>query len=91
MDLERNKMKLSLHHPTIQSLPSESQFKIVDLYIDMSSIPLEDKINWNRRAREILYSELSKSALLTSKDEKLLEKVSIGVNKKGPTLEPFTR
>ena len=50
MDLERNQTKLSLMHPIVCSLPSEPDFKTLDLSINVVGIPLLDKINLHIQA-----------------------------------------
>jgi len=45
----------------------------------MDSIPLEDKINWRKQVGEMLYGELSGSALTITKAKKMLEKACIKV------------
>lgn len=74
MDLKRNQMKFSLHQPLAQSLPSISQFKALDVSLDLSSAPLPDKINFHRKVGEMLYSEISRNDMTISKAENLLEK-----------------
>lgn len=76
MDLEKNQMNFSLHHPLPQSLSSNSQFKALDVSLYLTSVPLLDKINFHIHVGEILYIELNRNAMTISKDEKLLEKVT---------------
>lgn len=76
MSLERNQLKLSLMHPVVQYIPSGLDFKTLDLSINVANIPLYDKINFNRKVGEMLYSYLGQSSLTVSKATDLLEKVS---------------
>lgn len=80
MDLERNQMMFSLQHPLTQSLPSGSPLKALDVSMDFTSVPLLDKINFHRKVREMLYSDLNRNAMTISKAEKLLEKATTKLN-----------
>lgn len=74
MDLEKNKLKLSVLHPTSQLLPTRANFKTVDLSLNTANVPLHDKINFHRQTGEMRYHDLSKSSLSVRKCKKLLEK-----------------
>lgn len=74
-------MKFYLYHPSVHSIPSGQQFRKVYFSLDMDSAPLEGKINFYRKMREIIYSELRKGELTIIKVENLLERVSTKVKK----------
>jgi len=54
MDMERNQLNFSLLHPSTQSLPTIPYFKMMNLSINVSDIPLPDKINPHKHVGEIL-------------------------------------
>ena len=67
MDLEQNQMKFSLQHPLAQSLPSSSQFKVLDISLDLASVRLTDKVNFHKQVGEMLCNELNKNAMTINK------------------------
>ncbi len=69
-------MNFSLHHHLAQSLPSSSQFRTLDVSLDLTSVPFPDKFNFHREVGETFYSELSWNVMTISKDEMRLEKAA---------------
>lgn len=57
-----------------------SQFKALDVSLDMEIFPLPNKINLHKKVGEMLYSDLNLNAMTINKVEKLLEKYEIRLN-----------
>lgn len=54
--IERDQMVLSAQHPSTQSLPAGSQYKTLDLSVDLASVPLDDKVNLHMQVGQMLYN-----------------------------------
>lgn len=59
--------------------PPRPQFRTMSFSLDMTSVPLLDKINLHLKVGEMIYTELRKGALAIIKAEKLLEKEATNI------------
>lgn len=75
MDLERDEMRISLQHPSVQSFPTRSQFKTLDVSLNLTSVPFS-KVNLHKKVGEMLYNDLGKNLTTISKAHTFIEKVS---------------
>jgi len=69
-------LKLSFTHPITQSITSRSDFKADNLSVNTKDIPLLDKINLHKQTGELIYNDISKISLATSKTKDFLMKVT---------------
>lgn len=63
MDLEKEEIRIKFLHPTTKSLPTRPQFQILDVSLELTSVPLVDKFNFHRQVGEMLYNDLGKNIM----------------------------
>lgn len=75
MDLEKDKFKIALSHPSDIFIGSFNNFNIVNLTVDVNKIPFLDKVNLHMKTGQVIMDDLTKTNAMALKAENMLEKV----------------